>query len=111
MSNTTVGTNGVSRANCVEVVGSYAPLIPFKCTPAATTTSETITFSQLQTIVGVVLLPLGAGGISLFGDTNGGIGPTVTFTGNVLTIADGTDYDLDQASSVIYGIVWGIAKL
>ncbi len=111
MANVTVGTNGVSRPNCVEVVGSYAPLIPFKCTPTATTTSETITFTQLQSITGVVILPLGAAGISLFGDTNGGIGPTVTWSGNVLTIADGTDYDMDQTSSVIYGIVWGIPHL
>ena len=111
MANTTVGINGVSRPNCVEVVGSFMPLIPFKCTPAATTTSETITFSQLKTIVGVVLLPLGASGVTAFGDANGALGPLVTWSGNVLTIADGTDYDLDQTSSIIYGIVWSIPYL
>jgi len=109
MANTTVGTNGVSRPNCLEVVGSFAPLIPFKCTPSGTTTSETITFSQLQTIVGWVITSVGAAGAS--GISDGGIGPTVTASGNVLTIADGTDFDLDQTSSVIYGIVWGIPHL
>jgi hypothetical protein len=56
-------------------------------------------------------LPLGASGVTAFGDANGALGPLVTWTGNVLTIADGTDYDLDQTSSIIYGIVWGIPYL
>ena|SRR3990167_1264826 len=111
MANTTVGTDGVQRANCLEVEGSFAPLIPFKCTISGTTTSEAITFSQLSVIVGVVLLPLGASGVTAFGDTNGALGPLVTWSGNVLTIADGTDYDLDQTDSIIYGIVWGKAKI
>jgi hypothetical protein len=81
----------------------------FKCTPSGTTTSEAITFPQFTTIVGWIVFPVGAAGVS--GISDGGIGPTTSVSGNVLTIADGTDYDLDQASSVIYGIVWGKAKL
>jgi len=111
MSNTTVGTDGVNPPKPVEVVGSFSPLIPFKCTIGGTTTSESITFPQLSVIVGVVILPLGASGVTAFGDSNGALGPLVTWTGNVLTIADGTDYNLDQTSSIIYGIVWGKAKL
>jgi len=111
MANTTVGVDGVKRANCVEVVGSFVPLIPFKCTISGTTTTESITFSQLTSIEGVVILPLGASGVTAFGDADGALGPLVTWTGNVLTIADGTDYNLDQTSSIIYGIVWGKAKV
>jgi hypothetical protein len=108
LANTTVGFDGVNRAQLAPAIGSYVPIIPFKCTPSGTTTSEAITFSQLTTIVGVVIFPLGAAGVS--GISDGGIGPTVTFTGNVLTIADGTDFDLDQSSSIIYGIVWGTPR-
>ena len=111
MANTTVGTDGVKAVGPLEVEGSFAPLIPFKCTISGTTTTESITFPQLSVIVGAVILPLGASGVTAFGDSNGALGPLVTWTGNVLTIADGTDYNLDQTSSIIYGIVWGKAKL
>lgn len=111
MANTTVGFDGVSRAGPAPAEGSYVPMIPFKCTISGTTTSESITFPQLSSIQGVVILPLGANGVTAFGDSDGALGPLVTWSGNVLTIADGTDYNLDQTSSIIYGIVWGRAKL
>ena len=110
MGNTTVGYRGVGNAELLPIIGSFCPIIPFKCTISGTTTSEDITFPQLSRIDGVVILPLGASGVTAFGDADGALGPLVTWSGNVLTIADGTDYNLDQTSSIIYGLVWGPAK-
>ena len=105
------GFDGRSPASLLPAIGSFCPLIPFKETPA-NATSMTITFPQLQNIRGWVLQISNSSGAILGGDSNGALGPIVSASGNVLTIADGTDLDLSaHTGGAIYGFVWGDAKL
>ena len=105
------GVNGKSPPTVLPTIGSFSPLIPFKETPA-NATSQTITFPQLKLIRGWVLQFSDSNGAILGGDSNGALGPIVTSSGNVLTIADGTDLDISaHTGGAIHGFVWGDAKL
>ena len=105
------GARGESPAKCVEVVGSFMPVVPFKAVPA-NDTSMTLAFPQLKTILGWVVQVSDSSGAILGGDSNGALGPIVSASGNVLTIADGTDLDISaHTSGVIYGLVCGLASL
>jgi len=113
MALTAVVPTGVSggKALPLEVVGSMLPVIPFKAVPA-NDTSMTLTFPQLKDIHGWVIQISDSTGAILGGDSNGALGAVVTASGNVLTIADGTDMDISgHTGGVIYGFVWGTAKL
>lgn len=104
------GIDGKNPPTLMPVVGQFTALIPFKETPA-NATSQTITFPQLETIEGWVLQFSDSNGAILGGDSNGALGPIVSASGNVLTIADGTDLDISaHTSGAIYGFVWGKPK-
>src|SRR3990167_1026086 len=99
------GFDGQSPAGALPVIGSYCPIIPFKETPA-NATSMTITFPQLRRIRGWLVQALNSSNEILGGDSDGALGMVVTASGNVLTIADGTDFDLSaHTSGEIYGLV------
>jgi len=113
MALTAVEPTGVygKKALPLEVVGSMLPLIPFKAVPA-NDTSMTLTFPQLSIIRGWVIQISGSTGAILGGDSNGALGAIVTASGNVLTIADGTDMDISaHTGGAIHGFVWGDAKI
>ncbi len=105
MSNTTVGFDGKSPPSLLPAIGSFTPMIPFTMTTSGgATTSETITFSQLKTIRGAMIFQLD-GGLIVAGLV------AVSWSGNVLTIADGSG-DIDGGgdnSPIFYGLVWGDA--
>jgi len=105
MAHTIVGFNGKTPAKLLPAIGSFTPLIPFKLDATATSTSEAITFVQLKTIHGFMVQAVTSGVV----DDSAAI--TISASGNVLTIADGTGFDLDDANTVVYGFVWGDAKL
>jgi len=104
MSNTATGFDDKSPPSLMPAIGSFCPMIPFKMTTAGTTTTESITFSQLKTIRGAIVFELDGGLIVASAIA-------VSWSGNVLTIADGSG-DIDGSadnSPVFYGVVWGDA--
>lgn len=103
------GFDGKAPPSLMPAIGSFTPLIPFKATPE-NATSMTITFAQLKRIRGWMIQISDSTGAILGGDSNGALGPIVSASGNVLTIADGTDLDISaHTSGAIYGLVWGDA--
>lgn len=105
MANVTIGFDGKSPPTALPAIGSFCPLVPFTLDATATTTSETITFPNLSVIKGWILMAVTSGVV----DDSAAI--TTSASGNVLTIADGTGFDLDDANTVVYGLVWGTSKL
>jgi len=104
MANTVVGFNGKSPPELLPALGSYVPIIPFKATISGVTTSENISFPQLRAIRGAMVQVLDSGNNVATSDID------VTFSTNVLTLADGATFNLDAANQTIYGVVWGDAK-
>jgi len=105
------GFNGKSPPTVLPAIGSFIPLIPFMETPANAATMD-IVFPQLKNIRGVIIQVQDSGNNIVNGDTEAAVFADVTFSGNVLTIADGTDFDLSAfTGGRIFGLVWGDAKL
>lgn len=86
-------------------VGHFIPMVAMKVTISGTTTSEAITIPQLTTIKGVIVQVLDSGNNVATTDAD------ITWSGNVLTIADGSTFNLDAAGHAIYILAWGLAKL
>lgn len=87
----------------VEVIGTYLPIQMIKYVPSAAddaAASVTITFPGLNTIVGWIADVYESG----VKDANNDI--TITSSGNVMTIADGTNWAI-AATSVVYIIAFG----
>ena len=98
--------NSYSTKTLVENVGSFSPSYMFKYVPSsADDTAATIdlTFPNLSTIIGWFVEVYESG----VKDANQD--PTVTSSGNVLTIADGSNWTL-ATTSVLYIIVFGKPK-
>ena len=94
--------NTISK-KAVEIVGTYGPFVMLKYVPStADDTAGTvgITIPNLKTIIGWVVSVCESGVL----DANNDI--TITSSGNVLTIADGSNWTI-AATSVVYLIVWG----
>jgi hypothetical protein len=105
------GFNGKTPPTVLPAIGSFIPLIPFLATPANAATMD-IVFPQLKTIRGVIIQVQDSGNNIVNGDAEAAVFADVTFSGNVLTIADGTDFDLSAfTAGRIFGLVWGDAKL
>ena len=104
MANTVVGFDGKTPANLMPSLGSVCPIIPFSVTITGTTTSEDVTFPNIGVIKGVIVQVLDSGNNVVTTDID------VTWSGNVLTLANGSTFDLDASSQVIYGVVWGTVK-
>ena len=103
MGHTVVGFDGKSPPGLMPAIGSYTPMIPFKLTATGTTTTEAVTFSQLRTIKGFIAQAVTNGVVTAAAQI------AISASGNVLTIADGTGFDLDASGMVVYGFVWGDA--
>jgi len=105
------GFNGKTPPTVLPAIGSFIPLIPFSATPENATSME-IVFPQLKTIRGAMIQVQDSGNNIVNGDTEAAVFADVTFSGNTLTIADGTDFDLSAfTAGRIFGLVWGDAKL
>jgi len=99
-----LGFDGTSPPKMVPALGSFVPACLFSATVSGTTTSEAVTFPNLVTIKGAIIQVLDSGNNSVTTDID------VTWSGNILTLADGSTFNLDAASQVIYGVVWGTAR-
>lgn len=104
MANSVTGFDGLTPPKLLPAVGSFCPFVPFKMTVSGTTTSEAVTFSNIGTIRGAMIQALSSGNNVVTTDAD------VTWSGNVLTIADGSTFNLDESGQVIYGAVWGSSK-
>lgn len=96
-----------TNKGAVENIGTYNPFCMLKYVPsAADDTAATIdlTFQNLSTIVGW-LVEVYESGVK---DANQD--PTVTSSGNVLTIADGSNWSLAETSE-LYIMVFGKPKV
>jgi len=105
MANAITAWDGRTGPRPVEATGSMLPLILAKITISGTTTSEAITLPQLAQIKGVIVQVLDSGNNVVTTDID------VTWSNNVLTLADGLTFNLDAAGQNIYVAVWGTAKL
>jgi hypothetical protein len=76
-------------------------VVAFKVTISGTTTTESIKIPGLSAIHGAIVQVLDSGNNVVTTDAD------VTWSGNSLTIADGSTFNLDAASQAIYAIVWG----
>src|SRR5574341_282968 len=101
MANTVTGFNNRTPAGLVEIVGTFAPVIAFRATVSGTTTTEGLVFPGLALIRGAVVQVLDSGNNVATTDAD------ITWSGNTLTIADGSTFNLDASGHVIYGFVWG----
>ena len=95
-----------NRITLVENVGSYSPICRIKYVPSSaddTAATVDITFPSLGVIVGWQADVYESG----VKDANNDI--TITSSGNVLTVADGSNWVL-ATTSVVYLEVWGKPK-
>ena len=108
MANTVVGWDGGSSANLVRVIGKFTTLAVAEIDVSGTSTSETVTFPQLQTILGII-------GLTVRTKSSGAIRTNVamsaTWSGNVLTLGETGGFDIDADECLIDVLVWGQAKL
>lgn len=104
MANIVTGWDGKTPPGLAPSIGSYVPIILFKVTISGTTTSEDLTFAGLSVIHGAIIQVLDSGNNVATTDAD------VTWSGNVLTLADGSTFNLDASGHNIYGVVWGKAK-
>lgn len=104
MANAVTGFNGAAPAGLLPAIGAFMPIIMFKVTISGTTTSEAITFAGLAAIHGAIIQVLDSGNNVATTDVD------VTWSGNVLTLADGSTFNLDASGHNIYGVVWGKAR-
>lgn len=104
MANSVVGFDGNSPPKLLPAIGSYLPVIAFKVTISGTTTTENIPFPFLSTIKGAIIQVLDSGDNVATTDID------VTWSGNILTLADGATFNLDASGHNIYGVVWGTAR-
>jgi hypothetical protein len=82
-------------------VGSALPIVAFTVSVTGTTTSEDITVQGLRVVRGVILQVRDTGNNVVTSDVD------VTFSGNVITIADGASFNLDATAVTIDVIAWG----
>jgi len=104
MANAVTGFDGKTPAGLVPTIGIFMPVVLFKATISGTTTSEALTFAQLSVIDGALIQVLDSGNNVATTDID------VTWSGNVLTLADGSTFNLDASGHNIYGVVWGKAR-
>lgn len=104
MANTVVGFDNNSPPKLLEVIGSFPSASVIKVTISGTTTTEDIVIPGLSTIRGAVVQALDSGNRVVTTDID------VTWSGNVLTLADGGTFNLDASDQVIYALVWGSAR-
>lgn len=89
----------------IPTLGSFLPVVGFKVTISGTTTSEAIKIPNLGIIYGAIVQVI---------DTNGRVATSdiaVSWSGNTLTLADGSSFNLDAAGHSIYVVAWGKAKV
>ena len=108
MANTVVGIDGGSLARLVPVIGKFTQLAVAEIDVSGTSTSETVTFPQLQTILGVLGLTVRT---KSTGAIRTNIGLTATWSGNVLTLGESGAFDIDADECLIDVLVWGQGKL
>jgi hypothetical protein len=93
---------GGAKSSPMEVIGSMLPLSIVKVTGAdGEGTSAAITIPGINVIEAV--FPLAIDG----GNNYQTMGMDITWSGNVVTIADGGDFDLSADGDTIYLIVVG----
>lgn len=92
-----------SSKRAVEIIGTFAPICMLKYVPSSADDSAgtvDLTFQNLNTIVGWFVE------VYESGTKDSNQDPVVTSSGNVLTIADGSNYTL-ATSSELYILVFG----
>ena len=105
MANAVTQWDGKVGKNPLPAIGSFLPVIACKVTISGTTTSEAITVPALTTIRGAHVQVRDTNDKAATSDI------AVTWSGNVLTLADGSSFNLDASGHKIYVLVWGEAKL
>ncbi len=103
MSNVVVGFDGKTPPKLLEVIGSFPSASVIKVTISGTTTSEDVVVPGLSKILGVLITVLDSGDRVATSDID------VTWSRNVLTLADGGTFNLDATGHAIYALVWGNA--
>lgn len=94
---------GKATATVVENIGSMGPFCLLKIVPSAadaTANTLSVTVNGLRAILGAIIMVLNSGNNVATSDAD------VTWSGNVLTIADGSTFDIASTMN-IYMIVWG----
>lgn len=104
MANVVVGFDNRTPPKLLEVIGSFPSASVIKVTISGTTTSEDIAIPGLSTIHGAIVTVLDSGDRAATSDID------VTWSGNVLTLADGGSFNLDATGHAIYALVWGNAR-
>ncbi len=95
-----------SRPSLVEVVGTYNPFVLIKIEPTtaeATAGTLSVSISELRTITGAIVQILNSGNNVATSDAD------ITWSGNTLTIANGSSYTMASTDN-IYTLVWGIPR-
>lgn len=105
MAHAVTSWDGRTGPRPVEATGSMLPLVLGLVTVSGTTTSEAVVFPQLTNIKGALVQVLDSGNNVATSDID------VTWSGNTLTLADGSTFNLDAAGHNIYVAVWGTSKL
>ncbi|RMG04686.1 MAG: hypothetical protein D6726_02910 [Nitrospirae bacterium] len=103
---TVTNYDGDARPGVVEVLGQFAPIACFKVVPSSSEASAgtlSVTITQLVRITGAMVQVLDSGNNVATSDID------VTWSGNVLTLANGSSFSL-AATQNIYCVVWGIPK-
>lgn len=85
----------------IENVGQFASASVVKVTSPGTT-SIAVTIPGLNTINGQIVQVLNSGN----NVKGGAVGPDITVSGNVMTIADGSNFSLANTDT-IYIMAWG----
>lgn len=105
MANTVTQWDGKTGKSPLPAIGQFLPVVAAKVTISGTTTSEAITFPAFSSIRGVIVQVLDIGNNVATTDID------VTWSGNTVTLADGSTFNLDASGHTIYMVVWGEAKL
>lgn len=108
MAATITAIDGTAVPKLFQAIGSFVQLAAAHIEVAATVTSVSVTFPQLNSIDGIVGLTVRT---TSTGAVRTNVDLTATVSGNVLTISEQNAFNLDADTCIIDVLVWGKAKL